>query len=341
MRVLVTGGTGFVGCHTVAALLEQGHEVRVLARDTRRGQAALGPLGLGAYELVEGDMTDPDSVGRAVHGCEAVVHAAALYSFGPRETRTILETNTRGTQVVLEAAIAAGCDPIVHVSSYAALLPQRDRLTPDTPPGAIPTPYARSKVESDRLARAWQESGAPVVISYPGFVVGPHDPYLGESNRLILSMLRGQAPVRLDGVIPVADVRYVAAAHAAMLQRGLGARRYLVTGLDTPAEDLRQALRLLTSRRLPAVRSPQSMTLASGRIADAVQRILPIRLPVGYEGPYILSSTPRSGTDTSRTRSELRVSPPPLEQTLRDTVAWMVTAGHLPKKSAGRLPVAG
>jgi nucleoside-diphosphate-sugar epimerase len=81
MRVLVTGGTGYIGSHTVAALVEGGHEVRLLVRDPRRVSAALTPLGLQAADLdtMVGDVTDPAAVDQAVRGCEAVVHAGSVY----------------------------------------------------------------------------------------------------------------------------------------------------------------------------------------------------------------------------------------------------------------------
>ncbi len=335
MKILVTGGTGFVGSHTVAALQARGHEVRLLVRDPSRCPPALDPLAAGECEAVSGDITDPDSVAAAVRGCDAVIHAAALYALSPRETRTILDTNTRGAEVVLDAAIEAGCDPVVHVSSYSALLPQTERLHPNLPVGSIATPYASSKAAADRIARARQDAGAPVLISYPGFVLGPHDPYVGESTRLVLSLLRGQVPMRLHGVLPIADVRYVATAHAAMMEPGRGPRRYLVTGHDTDAEDLRAELGRLTGRKLRALPAPRSAALIGGKIADTVQRMLPVRLTAGYEGPYILGATPRAGTDSSRTRAELGAIPPPLEETLQETVQWLATDGHLAAKTTG------
>lgn len=127
VRVLVTGGTGFVGSHSVAALLGAGHEVRLLVRDSARVERALGPLNVSVSDVVVGDMTDPEAVTKAVQGRDAVVHAAALFTFDPRRIANIGATNVRGTEVVLEAARKAGCDPVVHVSSFAALLPQNGR----------------------------------------------------------------------------------------------------------------------------------------------------------------------------------------------------------------------
>jgi dihydroflavonol-4-reductase len=129
MRVLVTGGTGFVGSHTVAALVEGGHEVRLLVRARQRVAAALGPLGLQPADLetMVGDVTDAAAVDQAVRGCQAVVHAGSVYSFDSRDAGRIRQVNVRGTDLVLGVAHRAGLDPIVYVSSIVTLLPPTAR----------------------------------------------------------------------------------------------------------------------------------------------------------------------------------------------------------------------
>ena len=168
MRVLVTGGTGFVGSHTVAALVEGGHQVRLLVRNPRRVTAALTPLGLQGANLdtMVGDVTDPAAVDQAVRDCEAVVHAGSVYSLDSRDARRIRQVNVRSTDLVLGTAHRAGLDPIVYVSSTGALLqPNGQTLTPDSPVGRPPGPYFGSKAEAERVARRYQEAGAPVVIT--------------------------------------------------------------------------------------------------------------------------------------------------------------------------------
>jgi dihydroflavonol-4-reductase len=172
MRVLNTGGTGFVGSHTVAAVIGAGHAVRLLVRRPERVDAALAPLGIWVPDLVSGDVLDPESVQAAVAGCDAVIHAPTVYSLDPRQAASVLATNARATEIVLEAAVKAGLDPIVYVSSYVALLPSRDVLTPDSPVGAGGPAYPRSKARSELIARRHQSAGAPVVTTYPGAVVG-------------------------------------------------------------------------------------------------------------------------------------------------------------------------
>lgn len=192
MRVLVTGGTGFVGGHTVAALVGHGHQVRLLVRDRARIAAALGPLGITDLDAVVGDVTNPAAVEQAMGGCEAVVHAASVFSFDPRSAAVMAQTNPTGTDTVLGAAQRQGLDPIVYVSTYGVFLPVTTaRLTAETPIGAGVGPYARSKIAAEQVALRYQQGGAPVVITYPGAALGPHDPYLGDGTRTIRDILGG------------------------------------------------------------------------------------------------------------------------------------------------------
>lgn len=112
MKVLVTGGTGFIGSHSVAALLSQGHQVRLLVRSRDRVARSLSPLGVADVESVLGDVTVPGSVEEAMAGCDAVLHAAAIYSFDARTAARMHEVNVRGAEVVLGAAVRAGLDPL-------------------------------------------------------------------------------------------------------------------------------------------------------------------------------------------------------------------------------------
>jgi len=133
--VLVTGGTGYLGSHAVATLAEAGHRVRVLARSAEKVPAALGPLGVDGVETAIGDVTAPAAVERALTGCDAVVHAASVFSLDVRKAGEMNAVNVRGTEVVLGTEDRLGLDPIVYVSSELALLPPAagEVLTPDSP----------------------------------------------------------------------------------------------------------------------------------------------------------------------------------------------------------------
>lgn len=135
MKVLVIGGTGFVGSHTVAEVVRAGHDVKLLVRDPSRIRPALEPLGVGEVESVMGDVTDKDSVERALSDCDAVIHCASVYSLDPRAADSITNTNVTGTDLVIGTAHKNGLDPIVHVSSFVALIGNQGAvLTPDSVP---------------------------------------------------------------------------------------------------------------------------------------------------------------------------------------------------------------
>jgi dihydroflavonol-4-reductase len=176
------------------------------------------------------------------------------------------------------------------------------------------------------------------VTTYPGAVVGSDDPYFGDSAFMVAMILRNRVPFALAGGWPVADVRYVADAHAALLTPGRGPRSYLLGGHYRSWSELYALLRRLTGRRLPAMPTPGFLGRASGRPMDALQWVAPARLPFGYQGAWIITKC--RGTNDTATRRELGIEPPRLERTLADTIQWMVKAGHLPPKLAGHLAAA-
>jgi dihydroflavonol-4-reductase len=338
MRVLVTGGTGYVGSHTVAALRAQGHEVRLLVRDPRRVSAALTPLGVPAADLgtVVGELTDPAAGHPAVRGCEAVVHAGSVFSLDSRDARRIREVNVRGTALVLGAAHRAGLDPIVYVSSVVALLqPNGQSLTPDSPTGHPPGPYLGSKAEAERVARRHQEAGAPVVITYPGVVYGPHDPHLGDGLRRLRNVLKGRYPIVPSGGCPIVDVRDVAKVHAAVLEPGRGPRRYLASGTFMRPADLVAGIAAVTGRRLPTITMPARMMLPVARVVQLVQLATPVHIPVEFEAIYFCRCANRC--DDTKARQELGVVPRDLLVTLADSVRWLVQQGHIAAREAGML----
>jgi nucleoside-diphosphate-sugar epimerase len=335
VKVLVTGGTGFVGSHSVRALLDAGHEVRMLVRAPERIARALDPLGVEPPEHAVGDVTDAEAVRRALDGCDAVLHAANVYSFDVRDVRRMQQDNRRGTEIVLTSAQQLGLDPIVHVSSYVALLPSAGPLRADSPLGQPKVPYARSKVETERIARDLQQAGAPVVITRPGMVWGPHDPHLGETASLARDILRGRVSIRIPGGVPVVDVRDVAAVHSAVIEAGRGPRSYLAMGEFVQFARLFELMRATTGRRLPAAPAPPArVLLAGGAVATAVQRVLPFRLPLNREGPWIVINAQPG--DDSGTRDELGVTFRPPAEAIAATVRWLYEAGHISARQAGR-----
>lgn len=332
MLVTVTGGTGFVGAHSAAELARAGCRVRLLVRAESAVVPALAPLGVdpGSVDVVVGDILDEASVGTAVRGADAVLHAASVYSFDSRARAAMLATNERGTEVVLGAALRAGVGRVVHVSSVAALFaPGVGVVGPDSPVGRSREPYLASKMAADRVARAHRAAGAPVAITYPPALLGPHDPRLGDQTTRLRDVLRGLTPIWPLGGFPLGDVRDTAALHAELIttpgpvpDRAMGPGRYVATG------DYLRALRRATGRALPAVRLPARALLPVGLLADLAQRIWPWHVPVQYGAILTCARATRLAEGApAPTR--------PLVDTVTDAVRWLHGRGLLTDRQAG------
>jgi dihydroflavonol-4-reductase len=185
--------------------------------------------------------------------------------------------------------------------------------------------YSRSKAESELVARRYQEQGAPVVITYPGGVIGPHDPYLGESNRTMVEFINNGLIMRGGGMW--VDVRDVAKVHAAVMEPGRGPRRYMITGHYIVLQDLAAMLREITGHPGRIVVLPVGAAEAIGRMADYMQHVVPGRVPLSYECMWIVALQPHC--DDSRTVKELGITPRDLRETLADTVRWLADQGHI------------
>ena len=310
--------------------------MRLLVRSPARIAPALAPHGLNHVDHVVGDVTDTASVERALEGCDAVVHSANVYTLDPRRAEEMRDVNPRGTANVLRAAHERGMDPIVHVSSNAALMPSPDRpLTPESPLGDPPGAYSQSKVEAERIARAPPDRGRARRDRQSGRAAGAARPPHRRLHRRGARRLRGRLPFVVAGTTPMVDVRDVATVTAALMQPGRGPRRYMASAGYVTMRDFATEASQLTRRRIPAVALPGRPILAVGRGADWVQRRLGVRLPLNYEGPWFMVYGAK--VDVSATERDLGVSFRSPAETLGDTYRWLCDAGLVSRRQAGAL----
>ena len=326
MKVLVTGGTGFVGSHTVAALVRHGHEVRVLARTPERLPTVIQALGVTA-EAVRGDVTDPASVAAAVDGCDAVVHAAAEIGVGGAGGQTS-DVNVVGTRTVLTEALAAGMDPIVYTSTITVYLPSRDAVV--APSSALAEPlsaYGASKRDAELLTRERQNQGDPVTSFTLGGIYGPTSPHLDGSFQAVLGAL-GSMMLVPPGGLGVVDVRDAAELLARAVEPGRGPRHYLAGGQYVTWAEWTELLGEAAGVDLRGhVVSAEDM-IAMGRQFDARRELGTVDVPLSEEAAVIMTSG--VPTDDSATLADLGIAYRPLLDTFRDTVAYLRAGGHLP-----------
>lgn len=329
MRVLVTGGTGFVGGWTAKAIADAGHSVRFLVRNPARLQTSVAALGVDVSDFAVGDIVDPDSVRQALRGCDAVVHSAALVATDPRQSEQMITTNMEGARSVLGQAVELGLDPIVHVSSFTALFrPGLPTLTADLPVVGGSDGYGRSKAQVELYARGLQDAGAPVNITYPGMVLGPPvGDQVGEAGEGVEAALRLRAIPGRGAAWLVVDVRDLAALHAALLEPGRGPRRYTAGGHRIPVQQLAILLGNVAGVRMFDVPVPDTVLRAAGDLLDRVERFLPIEssgfcLSRHRSPRQECSTTPRCPNRMiSPSKQELGITYRDPRSTISDTVA--------------------
>jgi dihydroflavonol-4-reductase len=332
VKVLVTGGTGFTGSHTVRALVAAGHDVRLLVRDPAKVRRAFEPHGFVPDDFVVGDMTDAGSVDEALTGCDGVVHTAALVDLRRTAARLVEESNARGVELIIGGAARRGLSSIVHVSSLGVFfVPGGPPLSPTLPIAPGTTAYARSKAQAEVYVRRLQDEGAPIRISYPAGILGPDDPGMSAAVSGLVLWAR-VVPITSSGLQAV-DVRDLAALHVKLLELPAGAHRYAAAAEMLSWAEVHSLVQNLTGNRVRRVRVPGPLFRVAGSVGDVVNRIR--EFPLTRDSMEFTTRWPDA--DTERTTRELGAQFRNVADTFRDTLIWMYRAGHLTAAQVGKL----
>jgi dihydroflavonol-4-reductase len=259
---LVTGAAGFIGRHVVAELAAAGWEVRAY---DRRAQGDAG-----------GDILDRDALLRAMSGCDAVFHLAAIYSYSRAQAGAMHTVNVEGTRAVLDAAARAGVRRVVHTSSCATCGPVAGRAATeaDSPPSwELAVPYKRTKLEAERLALAAARDGLDVVVVNPTTPVGPGDRGPTPTGKMVADVARGRARAYLrGGALNVVAVQDAAAGHVRAFEHGRRGERYLLGGENLSLREVFATVARAAGRPAPRIGVPWAVAYAAARAGDAALR---------------------------------------------------------------------
>jgi dihydroflavonol-4-reductase len=314
-KTLVTGASGFVGSHVVRALLERGDDVRVTLRASS-SRAALEDLDLD-LEIATAQLGDRAALRRALRGVHRVFHVAGTTNLRASAAE-LSRVNVEGTRTVMEEALRAGVERVVHTSSIGAVgpAPPRGAVDERTPfPSGIGVPYAESKHAAETEALRVAARGLPVVIVNPAHVFGRGD--LGPtSTGVVRRFLLRRIPAYVPGAINIVDVADVAAGHLLAEERGVPGERYILGTRNYTWERLFADLTRLSGVEGPALELPVGVALA---LAEAAARG-PFRVPVS---PAEIRAAGHWWTcKSTKARRDLGWTTRPHEDTVEETVRW-------------------
>jgi nucleoside-diphosphate-sugar epimerase len=324
-RILVTGGTGFLGGALVRDLVADGALVRVLARPT----SDLGRLAGLNVEIVYGDVLQPATLPPAMHGIEALYHLAGMLGGMPVPDAAYRALHIEGTAHVLEAALGAGVRRVLHVSSPGVLGPIDGPPADETAPYAPTNVYERTKAEGERLAlAAAAQRSLSLTVARPEFVYGPGDTHVVGLYRTIqrgIFFYVGSG----DTVVHPTYIDDAVRGMRLCLERGGAGRVYHVAGPQpVTVRELATTIAGALGVRSPWLRLPTWLAAIAALGFEAVAKIAGVRPPLSRGA--IAFFTESRVFSTARAHAELgyvpRVS---LAEGMRRTVAWCRERGLL------------
>ncbi len=237
--ILVTGANGFLGQYICQRLLEEGHEVRALVRDSRKMDSFPARALL---EIHEADLLDPVLVAAAMEGISVVIHCAALISFDPSDCREMMETNVAGTRNLVNICLDQKIDRLIHISSVAAIGRMSSNGTIDEnakwQESKLNTCYGQSKYEAElEVWRAFNEGLSSVILN-PSIIVGR--PVPGAMSNKVFDYLRNKPTYYPSGHINYVDVRDVCEAIIRVMDAPVNGERFILNASSIPYREFYQ-----------------------------------------------------------------------------------------------------
>ncbi|MDM7922489.1 MAG: NAD-dependent epimerase/dehydratase family protein [Pyrinomonadaceae bacterium] len=320
-KILITGGTGFLGTHIVRQLLEAGAKnLRVMASTVPAWMTDSG------VEAAVGSVANPEDVKNAVAGVEAIFHLAGKVSRDNDDTAAMNKIHLEGTRILCEAACDAGVQTMVLASSSGTIAVSED---PDVIDESFPQPveiisrwgYYASKYYQERAALMnFDGDGRKLVIMNPTLLLGPGDERLS-STKVVLDFLGRKIPYCPSGGLSIVDTRDAATAFINALDRGRHQEKYLLGSANMTFEEFFGRLERLSGVSAPMLRMPKKLAVAGAGMIDSLFRnwnrtspVQPKEVELAEYFWYL---------DSSKAQEELGFSPRDPQETLNATISYI------------------
>jgi len=317
---LITGGAGHLGNVLTRELLERGEKVRVLVLP---GEDLKSLEGLD-FELVEGNILDPEALRVAMQDVDIVFHLAGLVSITEEKSHLLEKVNVEGTRNVIEVAKEMGVKQLIYTSSIHALerapkgvlIDEQLPFDPENPAG----PYDRTKAQASLLVKAASEEGFETKIVCPTGVLGPFDFRRSEMGELILTWMRRGLHFMIKGAFDFVDVRDVALGQILARDNGKSGETYILGGERIDLPWLHQVVQKVVGKKSPMITFPLPVAMIIAPLAEVYYKLSGAKPRITrYSIETVMSN---SAISCDKAKRELGYKPRSMVQTVTDTVMW-------------------
>ncbi|GAB3977198.1 NAD-dependent epimerase/dehydratase family protein [Spirosoma terrae] len=318
--VLVTGASGFLGAHLTRELLSRRYRVRVLLRNKQQS-LTLGDLSVEPYE---GDVLDKQSLKKAVAGCEAIIHAAALAQVNPARNPAVWAVNLTGTENLIDVARLANVQRFIYVGTANVF-----GFGTKQQPGTETYPFAGKQYGSDyidskraakeQVQEAVKRSGLPAILVHPTFMLGSFDAK-PTSGRMLLELYKGRVIGYPAGGKNYVHVRDVAVATVNALTKGRVGESYILGNANLSYQEAFQLMALRMNVSPPRWPIPPGLATLYGFGCDALTKLT--RRPGQLNSSMIAVANDGHYFSSQKAISELELPQTPIEEAVDEAFTW-------------------
>ena len=332
-RVLVTGGTGFVGANVVRKLLERGDEV-VCATRPSSPNLCLEGLSVEKQHL---NLWDVEELTSALKGMQGVYHCAGTFDPGPDGVARMQSIHVDATGALCEASLKAGVERLVLCSS-SVTVGFGSKIQPgdeDSPIGNVDRVYGQtgplrayydSKLASEQLAASYVDRGLETVVVNPDYVIGAWD-IKPTSGAMILQMRKHKIPFHPTGGKCFIDAEDCAEAHLLAMDKGRPGQRYLLGNENLSYLEFMRMIAEAVGREPPSWPLPKQVAWGLGKVGGLISRVRP-HAAAGLD-PWVLHSmTQERYRSGQRAREELGMGRTPIRNSIDKALGWFLEHGY-------------
>jgi dihydroflavonol-4-reductase len=320
-KILITGGTGFLGTHLVRQFLDAGQKnLRVMASSVPAWMTDAG------VEPQPGSVTRPDDVAAAVQNCEAIYHLAGKVSFAYDGAVQMNRIHVEGTRLLCEAAKEKGVKNFILASSSGtSAITEDGEITDESYPQPVEIltkwPYYASKYYQEKTAlRVFREKGDRLVILNPSLLLGAGDERLS-STKIVLDFMAQKFPYTPSGGVNFVDARDAAGAFLNALDRGRHGERYLLGAVNWTVSEFFGRLERLSGVAAPMFKVPKSIAVAGSSLISSLYKTFDKAAP--FEASEVEMGEYFWYFDSSKAADELGFATREPAETLQDTIKYL------------------